>query len=204
MPSCRVDWSTAFRLLSQAFTSKLPAKLANPSSTGVTPPSKAHLRYTPAPTTGTSSSLSVPQSTPSAPPNHSMSGNAGPQNQPGGNANNAPVDYFWIVFGIKDIDGFDEIENIETTTQLKDPSFFEDLKSRHKRHRWFFQDWFSPYRFRFCRFVQVRTSTHGLPGPTDYSSLRKLSKRTFHALGKPSRTTMVIRTITNTIRGLPL
>jgi hypothetical protein len=60
-----------------------------------------------------------------------------------------------IVFGIEKSHGFHTIENIEVQAQFDDPSFFWELKRKHQNHRGWFQQWFSPYRFRYCRFVQV-------------------------------------------------
>jgi len=61
-----------------------------------------------------------------------------------------------VVFGIKDSQEFDQIENIEISNAFNDPSFFKELKMRYKKYRWFFQRWCSPFRFRHCKFVQVR------------------------------------------------
>ena len=61
---------------------------------------------------------------------------------------------FWVVFGVRNYD-FDKIENIETSSLLNDPEFFPELKAKHSKHVWFFRRWFSPFRFRYCQFVQV-------------------------------------------------
>jgi hypothetical protein len=161
VPSSQLDWLTAFRLLYQATRSRLPTKLTSPSSTGISPPSKTHLRYTPTTTTttGTSSSLSVPQNTPPSSLTASACGNVGSQAQPSSSGSDSQEDSFWVVFGIKDMRGFNAIENIQTRVQLRDTTFFEELKRSHGRHRWIFQRWFSPYRFRYCKFVKVSTTS---------------------------------------------
>jgi hypothetical protein len=162
VPSSQLDWLTTFRLLSQATRSRFSTKIASPSSTGISSPSKAHSRYTlttTTTTTGISSSLSVPQNTPPSSPTASACGNVGPQAQPSSSGSDSQEDYFWVVFGIKDMRGFDAIENIKTQVQLRDTTFFEDLKRRHGRHRWLFQQWFSPYRFRYCKFVKVSATS---------------------------------------------
>jgi hypothetical protein len=64
----------------------------------------------------------------------------------------------WVVLGVQNTPDFDEIENIEMTTLLNDTSFFQELKIRHDKHRRLFQRWFSPFRFRYCKFVRVRTT----------------------------------------------
>ncbi|KAI8623942.1 hypothetical protein F5Y19DRAFT_481082 [Xylariaceae sp. FL1651] len=157
VPSSQLGWYTAFLMLFEALVSRLPVKFVNPSSTGMALPSRAHLRYTPTTTstmTETLSSLGVQQCTPNLSPNLSASGNTGTQAQPSGSGNKTPADSFWVVFGIRDMRGFDAIENIRTHVGLEDTSFFQDMRRRRGRHRWFFQRWFSPYRFRYCRFVQ--------------------------------------------------
>lgn len=65
----------------------------------------------------------------------------------------------WIVFGVKNTPDFDDIENIEMTNLLDDPSFFQELRERHNKHRSLFRRWFSPFRFRNCRFVRVSTTS---------------------------------------------
>jgi hypothetical protein len=140
---------------------RLPKKLAHPSSAGVTPPSKTHLRYTPVtvnPTLGTNPFLSVPPNTSNSSAGLLVCGNTGSLAGSSSSGSTSQADSFWIIFGIKDMRSFSAIENIETSIQLRDMPFFQDLKRRHRRHRWFFQRWFSPYRFRFCKFVQVRTT----------------------------------------------
>jgi hypothetical protein len=158
VPSSQLDWPTAFRLLFKASISRLLIKFANPSSTGITSPSKAHLRYTPSTnstSTGTQPSLGAPQGTSNLTPNSPSYGNAGSQGQPNSRGGITSAGTFWVVFGIKNMRGFNAIENIETHVGLEDTSFFQDMRRRHGKHRWFFQRWFSPYRFRYCRFVQV-------------------------------------------------
>lgn len=153
-----LDWHTAFWLLFQGFRSWLPVKLTNPQSPNITTPSQANLRYTPSSasaSTGTSSSLPPAQSALTPSSNPPAGGNATSQVGLNPGVNQMPADALCVVFGIRDMRGFDAIENIETDLRLDDTSFFQDMKKRHGRYRWFFQRWFSPYRFRYCRFVQV-------------------------------------------------
>ena len=178
MTSSQLDWHAAFRLLFQALGSRLPVKLANPWSTGVASPSKAHLRYTPTPTStsaSTNSSSGVSHGTLNLSSNSLACGNTGAQVQPNSTGSKTPADSFWVVFGVKDMRGFNAIENIETHERLRDTSFFQDIRRRHRRHRWFFQQWFSPYRFRYCRFVQVSRVSK-----SDHSLILTSTVRTYH------------------------
>jgi hypothetical protein len=124
-------------------------------------PSKAQQLYTPAnaATARASSSLAQDstQARPAMPPGSNS--NSVTRAQGGGSSTIPTVPQrdhpLWVVFGIKDMHEFDEIENIEVTSVLNDSSFFKELKTRYNKHRWFFQRWFSPFRFRHCNFVQA-------------------------------------------------
>jgi hypothetical protein len=53
-----------------------------------------------------------------------------------------------------------EVEQIHVTGLLNDPIFFRELRKRYKKHRSWPKRLMSPFRFRFCRFVKVRTLPH--------------------------------------------
>jgi hypothetical protein len=53
-----------------------------------------------------------------------------------------------------------EVEQIHVTGSLNDPVFFRELRKRYKKHRSWMKRLLSPFRFRFCRFVKVRTLPH--------------------------------------------
>ncbi|GMG13312.1 unnamed protein product [Aspergillus oryzae] len=114
-----------------------------------------------APTTSSASSETAHGSTATSSPHYSAGSSAISVEPQAGNTKAISVDRYgnpsWVVFGIKDMDEYDEIENIESSNLLNDPSFFKELKKRHAKHRWFFQRWLSPFRFRYCKFVQVNT-----------------------------------------------
>ncbi|EMD95267.1 hypothetical protein COCC4DRAFT_204965 [Bipolaris maydis ATCC 48331] len=131
----QLSWTTIFEHIYHIIWKALPIKATSPSPTALTQLSKANLRYTPTRNTCANISPSLPHGKQPLPPQGSP---------PNGN----------FVFSIKDMWGFHNIENIENHSQLSDPMFFEELKKRHKSHRWCFQHWLSPYRFRYCRFVQ--------------------------------------------------
>jgi hypothetical protein len=158
MPSSQLEWHTAFWLLFQALRSRLPVKLANPPPPDSTSPSKAHQRYKPSTTsasTSINSTSGTVQGTLNLSSNPPACRSTGSQVRHNTGGNETPADSLWVVFGIRDMRGFDAIENIETHARLNDTLFFQDMKTRHGRYRWFFQRWFSPYRFRYCRFVQA-------------------------------------------------
>jgi hypothetical protein len=63
----------------------------------------------------------------------------------------------WVVFGIKDRSGFNDIENIKMSSlSMNDVVFFKELKRIENNYRWTILGWFSPYIFTYCKFVQVR------------------------------------------------
>lgn len=69
----------------------------------------------------------------------------------------------WVVFGIKDQSGFNDIENIEMSTMLNnDIAFFKELKRLENSYRWPLIRWFSPYIFSYCKFVQVRAVNYSI------------------------------------------
>lgn len=156
--STRLQWSIALKQIKRTCQSYLPCSLTT-SSSGSTPSSKARNRYTP-----------NSNNAPAAPAPQTQTSNAGATTSatihahstihaPGRAAGAAPpVDTFCIMFGVKDMQGFHDIDHLDIDAQLLDSTFFEKLKDCHKNHRWCFQNWFSPYVFRYCRFVQVGKS----------------------------------------------
>ncbi|KAH7118925.1 hypothetical protein B0J11DRAFT_591405 [Dendryphion nanum] len=129
----------------------------------IQPPSTARLRYTPTATTTTKTTSAVAQNTPlttfSGQPN-ANSHNA-TQRQSSGQNNplrKPPPTSLWIIFGVKDLFDFHEIENIDMSAQLmNDAMFFKELKQLEKKYRWPLLRWFSPYIFTYCKFVQFET-----------------------------------------------
>jgi hypothetical protein len=61
----------------------------------------------------------------------------------------------WIIFGIRNRALTSDIETILVFDRLDDSAFFSQLKAAHRKYRWWFTRWLSPYRFRNCRFAQV-------------------------------------------------
>lgn len=148
----------AFYRIWQYILSILNWKVRTHASAG-TSPSVSHQRYTPGNATPLGASpVIAPSSIVTSSPHSPGPGN--PNNLvPGrGSSNTCTIlhgDPNWVVFGIKIKDDFDEIENIEIFPNSNDTLFFRELKRRYAKHRWLFQRWFSPFRFRHCKFVQV-------------------------------------------------
>ena len=143
-----------------------PGRLLEPistmisSMTGQSQPARSQQRYTPssaAPPTTSNNPHNTTQSIPinSSEANYGMTQTSG--SAPWYNSTTQQPNAHWVIFGIKNYD-FDKIENIETSSVLNDPSFFPELKARHSKLVWFFRRWFSPFRFRYCQFVQVGNS----------------------------------------------
>jgi hypothetical protein len=125
--------------------------------------STAQRRYTPRDTpTSASSSISASTSAGTELQTFSIEGNSGNTVQANsGSSSISPMpkrDRLWVIFGVKDMHEFNDIENIATSSELNDQQFFTDLKIRFNKYRWFFQRWGSPFRFRHCKFVQVSQS----------------------------------------------
>ncbi|KAH8696917.1 hypothetical protein GQ44DRAFT_718722 [Phaeosphaeriaceae sp. PMI808] len=182
----RLDWTTACWYIFQAMQ-KSPSILRTVlSPSGHSPPAKADQRYIPARPADTNPSLTLPQhqsvtSSQSNCPNSNI--------DVGANVDNAnmyeSVALLYVVFGIKSMQGFHDIENIEVQPHPSDPLFFQELRTRHKNRRWWFQHFFSPYRFDIA----------------DSSSLRKFWKDTFPASVKHFQMIMVTPTSMNTTHG---
>jgi hypothetical protein len=121
--------------------------------------SKASERYTPAGSNiGTSSQSSV-QNT-SATQSHKVLGDdneasAQPQNPTNANPSTPHMESQRILFAIQGSKWSLGLEQIPISSSLDDPTFFRDLKVRHKQHRNWIKRIMSPFRFRFCRFVKV-------------------------------------------------
>ncbi|KAG4429355.1 hypothetical protein IFR05_015162 [Cadophora sp. M221] len=179
----RMDWTTIFHRTCQSIANKLNWEALSSSLFGQTPPSTAQQRYTPlTAATSSPSSNSAHSSTQTTPPISSRSNSGSfPQAHGGGSGtmSTAPQEpSLWIVFGIKNMREFDEIENIEISSLVNDSSFFKELRTRYDKHCWLFQRWFSPFRFRHCNFVrfemidveQVYSSGEALPDDYGYTS----------------------------------
>ena len=155
-----MDLTTIFHRTCQSIANRLNWEALSSSLAGQNLPSTAQQRYTPSTAaTASPSSISAHGSTQITPPISSGSNSGSSTQAHGGGSNTmstAPQETsLWVVFGIKNMHEFNEIENIEISSLLNDPSFFKELKTRYNNHRWLFQRWFSPFRFRHCNFVQV-------------------------------------------------
>ncbi|CAN9412095.1 unnamed protein product [Alternaria alternata] len=65
----------------------------------------------------------------------------------------------WVVFGIRDLFEWDDIENIEIDGILmNDATFFGKLRQLDSKYRWPLLSWMSPWNFEYCKFVQVSTT----------------------------------------------
>lgn len=127
---------------------------------GTTTVSRASQKYTPG-------SILTTGQRPVAPPGIALStiapGNPAPsptlgsQSGPSIPTNLAPEITHWIVFGIQNRRGYHKIEIIEIHKNVFDPQFFQELKTRFRKHRGWLRRLLSPYKFRYCRFVMVRT-----------------------------------------------
>jgi ppGpp synthetase/RelA/SpoT-type nucleotidyltranferase len=154
----RMKWTTAFKHIYQFCRTFSPLQLSKPSLGSVSL-SIAENRYNPSSINAAGSLVSPPQiSSPGSRPGPPSNAGVGAQGHGFTPDTVPPVSTLSVVFGIKDMQGFHDIEHIDTYAQLTDSSFFQDLKESHKRHRWHMQNWFSPYVFRYCRFVQVSTA----------------------------------------------
>lgn len=198
MPPDPMKWTTALQHISQALWRKLPLTNTTPSSTAVTPPSRAYMRYAPAATIGATQSSHISIGTPAASQNTPAGSNTGAQTttQLPSN-NNTPEDPLYVLFGVKGIMDFHKIEEFEAHMH-DDASFFRDLKLKHERHRWFFQRWFSPFRFRYCRFVQVSTKTVFVVLVPNIISSKNFSVIAYHVWAKRFQTSMDTNMTTNT------
>lgn len=146
----RMSWAAALKHILQIFGRASPSKLWSTSF------SRKPRQYPVAGISmGSSSSNLSPNSPTMPPPSNLPNNNASAQGQASTGVTTSTIDAHFVVFGIKDLQGFHGIENIQAPSHLTDASFFEELRARHKKHRWCFQRWLSPYVFRYCRFVQV-------------------------------------------------
>jgi hypothetical protein len=122
--------------------------------------SSARLRYTPSDTKAAETSPASAQNTPSATSSQSgnITGNVAQAQSSGANCTPTlpPQISAWIIFGIEDGFGFNDIENIDMSCPLMhDTTFFTELKRLDTKYRWPLLRWLSPYIFCYCKFVQV-------------------------------------------------
>ncbi|KAF1963801.1 hypothetical protein CC80DRAFT_13282 [Byssothecium circinans] len=157
-------WTTTFHRICQSVARMCHRETLSFASTTQESSSKAQQLYTPASMTASIASSAYTHSpTKKTPPIFSprTNGSSGTQAQGGCPSANPVIRQrvpSWVVFGVQNTHDFDEIENIEMTSLLDDPSFFQELKTRHNKHRWLFQRWFSPFRFRYFRDNQCRSN----------------------------------------------
>jgi hypothetical protein len=153
---CRMDWATACQLAYRTLRTSLSITRTSflPSSSSL--PAGFRPQYTPARSADSISSFTGPQDQNSSPlqdlrqsTGTTLCANTDDTND------RSTTDLLCIVFGVENIQGFHSIESIEVQSQFDDPSLIQELKRRHQSHRWWFQQWFSLYRFRYCTFVQV-------------------------------------------------
>ncbi|KAF2474931.1 uncharacterized protein BDR25DRAFT_113066 [Lindgomyces ingoldianus] len=157
----RISWNSLSLAIPGNFQviSSLPKKAPGNSPAG-SKPSKASERYTPGnsltPDSATPSAGSGRQNTASVP--SGSSNNAPPQIQcqtPNNPPQSVPVTSAWILFGIQGNRWSLELEQITVSSLINDPTFFQELKARYKKHRGWLRMLLSPFRFQFCRFVKV-------------------------------------------------
>ncbi|KAL4974912.1 hypothetical protein BDW66DRAFT_79394 [Aspergillus desertorum] len=158
-----VKWTTAvFNRIWQYTLSILNWKVQSHASAG-TAPSVAHQRYTPGNAPALAASpVTIPNLIVTSSPNSPGPGNSNNLVPGGGSSNTCTTlqgNPNWVVFGIKNKDDFDEIENIEIFSNSNDTIFFRELKRSYAKHRCRFQRWLSPFQFRHCKFVQRRSIT---------------------------------------------
>jgi hypothetical protein len=118
---------------------------------------------------------------------------------------------YFVIFGIKDMQNYDNIENIEMSNIDKDRAFFKELKARYKKHRHILLRIFSPFRFRHCKFVEVSPQhmryqqAVRLTDPSSKSSTKTASTAKAKACPTPPALTLKHTTTsaTNTTRDHP-
>lgn len=142
------------------FIARMSEKLQNswPMSSST---SSARLRYTPSDMTAAERSPASAQNTSSATSSQSgnIAGNVAQAQSSGANGKPGHPPQFsaWIIFGIEDGFGFNDIENIDMSCPLmNDITFFTELKRLETKYRWPLLRWLSPYVFCYCKFVRVR------------------------------------------------
>jgi hypothetical protein len=158
----RNAWGASFYSVWQRISTSLQGERQRTPSTGNQPPKSAV--YTPSPTNTSGVSASASSSTLQGVSTANLTPAAG------GSSNNSPqvqgsssIDLrttaqavpLRILFGIQGMRKTLEIEQIEISSQVNDPMFFSELKTRYKKHRWFLKRWLSPFLFRHCNFVKV-------------------------------------------------
>lgn len=167
-----MNWVMALANIYQLFW-KLPLIHLMAPSMGTVSLSRAQARYTPNDINTGGSIVLQPQRFPAAEIQSSPSDRlTGTQAHDPAPNTIPPVVSSCVVFGIRDMHGFHDIEHLDTDVQLNDSTFFQQLKESHKKHRWRVQNWLSPYVFRYCRFVQVSTTRRCTSALSDKGSSR--------------------------------
>jgi hypothetical protein len=128
--------------------------------------SKASQRYTPSSsgTSDSSSNSSQIQNNSTYNLDNALGGNRNPATQvqdqaPSAVMNQTPATSQRILFAIQGSKWSLDLEQIHVSDLLNDPAFFRELRVRYKKHRSLLKRLLSPSRFRFCRFVKVRSTT---------------------------------------------
>jgi hypothetical protein len=126
------------------------------------PPSAAHRRYTPSFSTNAAATTgSVQGASSNAVPSHLTGSNILPAQSSAPNTSAPPTNVasLWVIFGIRDLFEWDDIENIEIDGMLmNDATFFDKLRRLDSKYRWPLLSWMSPWNFAYCKFVQVSTT----------------------------------------------
>lgn len=124
--------------------------------------SKAGQRYPPTSSTGSTSSRSSSPATSSIDPQKQLKGAANAPLQTQGQTSNLLISSgmngsLRILFGVQSSHWFTNLEQIDISSINNDPKFFRKIKLRYKKYRSWIKRIASPFRFRFCSFVKVRT-----------------------------------------------
>jgi hypothetical protein len=136
------------------------------SWSGQPPPSTARKRYTPASSAATTPTViggttTLSQGVSSQSASSQASPSASVLTTSGGTIHHSglpPQDTLWVIFGMRTLSEFVDIENIEMSNMLtNDPAFFQELRRLEKKHRRTIIQWLSPFIFAYCKFVQVCT-----------------------------------------------
>jgi hypothetical protein len=156
----QIAWPTTLRHICDVFWKTSPIRSRTPSSTANELSTGISLNNEPAGSAPTSSSSSLPYRPPLPPPPSQSNAPNNAANPQGWNSVTSQDEWrypLWVVFGISTLGAYHNIENLEITKQTNDRSFFPDLKMKHKTHHWWFQNWFSLFRFRSLYFVEAST-----------------------------------------------
>lgn len=156
----KITWDAVIRRMARTL-SNVRSKQSTGTPSSRASQSKASERYTPAGSTMTIPSTSGSQTTNSKPSNPPDSDeNTHPTIQtPATNTGPSvpPIASQRILFAVQGSRWSLDPEQIPVSSLLHDAGFFRELKVRYKKHRNMIKRIMSPFRFRFCRFVKVRT-----------------------------------------------